>query len=105
MSFHFVGSSVPFDGSQSLLLPFVAVEVDLAGSASVLPRRNILPVLGAGPRAKADANDVLWKPAPLRICLPRAVDEPNKRRAEPIPPQSPPDISRKMGRRMDGEWY
>lgn len=91
MSFHFVGSSAPFDDSQSLLLlPFVVVAVaaDLAELPVVcaLPRRNIglLSVDGAAPRAKADAN------------------------AEPlvggIPPQLPPlDMSRKIGRR-EGEW-
>ena len=61
MSFHFVGSSAPFDDSQSLLLlPFVVVAVaaDLAELPVVcaLPRRNILSVDGAAPRAKADAN-------------------------------------------------
>ena len=93
MSFHFVGSSAPFDDSQSLLLlPFVVVAVaaDLAALlvpvVCALPRRNILSVDGAAaaPRAKADAN------------------------VEPlvggIPPQLPPlDMSRKIGRR-DGEW-
>ena len=89
MSFHFVGSSAPFDDSQSLLLlPFVVVAVaaDQLPVVCALPRRNILSVDGAtaAPRAKADAN------------------------VEPlvggIPPQLPPlDMSRKIGRR-DGEW-
>ena len=93
MSFHFVGSSAPFDDSQSLLLlPFVVVAVaaDLAALlvpvVCALPRRNILSVDGAAaPRAKADANV-----EPLLV--------------GGIPPQLPPlDMSRKIGRR-DGEW-
>ena len=76
MSFHFVGSSAPFNDSQPLLLPFVVVAVDLVPrSVCALSRRNILSLVGAAaPRAKADAN----------------VGE-------------PPDISKKIGRRMHGE--
>ena len=94
MSFHFVGSSAPFDDSQSLLLltfVVVAVAADLAELlvpvVCALPRRNILSVDGAtaAPRAKADANV-----EPLLV--------------GGIPPQLPPlDMSRKIGRR-DGEW-
>lgn len=75
MSFHFVGSSAPFNDSQPLLLPFVVVAVDLVPrSVCALSRRNILWFGAAAPRAKADAN----------------VGE-------------PPDISKKIGRRMHGE--
>ena len=79
MSFHFVGSSAPFNDSQPLLLPFVVVAVDLVPrSVCALSRRNIL-VGAAAPRAKADTDANVGEP---------------------------PDISKKIGRKwtkMDGE--
>ena len=82
MSFHFVGSSAPFNDSQPLLLPFVVVAVDLVPRSvcALSRRRNIVSLVGAAaPRAKADTDANVGEP---------------------------PDISKKIGRKwtkMDGE--